>query len=350
MNQSAIRILLIEDNPGDFRLVKEMLSEVRNIQFDQAWADSLATGLKYLTEGSTESNKNEPNRNPDQSQSPFNLVLLDLDLPDSHGLDTLLRVIGQAPEVPIVVMTGLNDEQLGLRAVKQGAQDYLIKGQVDSNLLARTIRHAIERKRMQQETQHTMDKLRKALGGIVQAMALTVEKRDPYTAGHQQRVAHLARAIAKEMGLSTEVIDAIRIAGLIHDLGKISVPVEILSKPGAINGNEFGIIKSHPQIGYDILKEIEFPFSIAQIVLQHHERMDGSGYPLGLSGEAILQEARILGVADVVEAMASHRPYRPALGIDVALEEILRNKDTIYDPEVADACLKLFREKGFKFA
>jgi len=180
-------------------------------------------------------------------------------------------------------------------------------------------------------------------------MAFAVESRDPYTAGHQRRVADLAHAIGSEMGLSEERLVGIRMGGIIHDLGKISVPAEILSKPSRLNEHEFGMIKLHPQVGYDILKKIDFPWPIAQMVYQHHERMDGSGYPQGLSGKKILLEARILAVADVVEAMASHRPYRPALGIDKALEEILKNKNVFYDPEVVDACLKLFKEKGFEF-
>ena len=220
--------------------------------------------------------------------------------------------------------------------------------EIDNRAHRRNLEQMVARRT--DELQELLQKLRKTMEGIIQAMvmAMTVETRDPYTAGHQRRVADLARAIAKEMGFSKEVIDAICIAGLIHDLGKLSVPVEILSKPGVLNENELGIIKSHPQTGYDILKEIEFPSSITQIVLQHHERLDGSGYPLGLSGEDILPEARILGVADVVEAMASDRPYRPALVIDKALEEISKKRGLLYDPAVADACLKIFTERGFK--
>jgi len=206
-----------------------------------------------------------------------------------------------------------------------------------------------ERKWAEEALRRTLEKLRKALGGIIQTVALTVETRDPYTAGHQRRVGNLARAIANEMGLSEEHIDGIRMAGLIHDLGKINIPAEILSKPIGLNDLEYGLIQAHPQIGYDVLKEIEFPWPMAQIVLQHHERMDGSGYPQGLSGEEIVLEARILAIADVVEAMASFRPYRPALGIDKALEEISQNRGILYDPEAADACLKLFAEKGFEF-
>ncbi|MGB7296521.1 MAG: PAS domain S-box protein [Candidatus Aminicenantales bacterium] len=211
------------------------------------------------------------------------------------------------------------------------------------------VRDISERKRAKEQLEESFGKLRKAMNGIIQAIALTVERRDPYTAGHQRRVADLARAIAAEMTLSKDQIDGIRVAAVIHDIGKIAVPAEILCKPGSLNDNEFSIIKDHPKIGYEILKEIEFPWPIAQIVFQHHERMDGSGYPQGLMGKDILLEAKILGVADVVEAMASHRPYRPAHGIEKALEEISQNRNTRYDPDVVDACLKLFNEKGFKF-
>jgi len=196
---------------------------------------------------------------------------------------------------------------------------------------------------------NTLNDLQKAMDGIIEAMGLTVETRDPYTAGHQRRVAEIARAIAIEMGLSEHQVEGVHIAGLIHDIGKMAVPAEILSKPGKITEHEFGIIKFHPEVGYDILRKINFPWPISQIVYQHHERMDGSGYPQGLSGEDILMEARIMGVADVVEAMASHRPYRPAVGIDKALEEISKNREALYDPEVVDACLMLFKDKGFKF-
>ena len=199
------------------------------------------------------------------------------------------------------------------------------------------------------EIKQNLQRLQRAIKGSIRAMALIVESRDPYTAGHQRRVNILACAIAKEMGLPESQIDGIRMAAAIHDIGKIGVPAEILSKPGKLTENEFNLIKTHPQVGYNILKEIEFPWPIAQTVLQHHERMDGSGYLAGLSSKGILLEAKILGVADVVEAMASHRPYRPALGIGKALEEILQNSGVLYDPDVVDACLRLFSEKGFKF-
>lgn len=205
------------------------------------------------------------------------------------------------------------------------------------------------RKKAEEELKESWESLHQALEGAIQAMALTIEIRDPYTAGHQRRVSKLSCAIAKEMGLPEDQIEGIRVAGDIHDIGKIYVPAEILSKPGQITAIEYGIIKTHPQVGYDILKTIKFPWPVAQIVLQHHERLDGSGYPLGLSGDQILKEAKILIVADIVEAMSSHRPYRPAQGIDKALEEIIQHKGLSYDPEVVDACVKLFEEKNFRF-
>lgn len=194
---------------------------------------------------------------------------------------------------------------------------------------------------------NSVEQLRKALGGTVHAIASVVETKDPYTAGHQRRVADIARAIAREMDLSQEQINGLRMAATIHDIGKVSVPSEILSSPRKLTPLEFGLIKTHAQSGYDIIKDIEFPWPIARMIIEHHERMDGSGYPNGLTGDKILLESRILAVADVVEAMATHRPYRPSLGLDKALEEIAQNRGRLYDPEVVDACLRIFREKGY---
>jgi PAS domain S-box-containing protein len=195
--------------------------------------------------------------------------------------------------------------------------------------------------------QDTLNSLRRAVNTTIQVMVSAVETRDPYTAGHQIRSANLARTIATEMGLSPEKIDGIRMAGSIHDIGKLSIPAEILSKPTKLSEIEFKLIKEHSRKGYEMLKDVESPWPLAEIVYQHHERMDGSGYPRNLKGEDILIEARILAVTDVVEAMASHRPYRPALGLNAALEEVENNRGIHYDTEVVDACLRLFREKGY---
>jgi putative nucleotidyltransferase with HDIG domain len=199
------------------------------------------------------------------------------------------------------------------------------------------------------ELQRSYKKLRKIFEQTVNALASAVGKRDPYTTDHQRRVTVLACTIAKEMGLSEEQINGIRLAGMLHDIGKLAVPSEILSKPTRLSDAEFTIIKTHPRVASDILKAIEFPWPIADIVLEHHERIDGSGYPQGLSERNILLEARILSVADVVEAISSHRPYRPAYSLEYTLEEISKNKGVIYDPDVVDICLKIFREKDFHF-
>ena len=206
------------------------------------------------------------------------------------------------------------------------------------------------RKRMQLELQDGFEHLKKVMNSTVQAITTTIEKRDPYTSGHQQRVADLSRHIAREILFSENEIEGIYIAAAIHDIGKISLPAEILAKPVPLSDIEVSLIQAHCQTGYDILKGIEFPWPIAEIVLQHHERLDGSGYPRGFAGDDILMAARIIGVADVVETMASHRPYRPSIGIDKALEEITQNRGILYEPLVVDACLKIFNTKEFQLS
>jgi putative nucleotidyltransferase with HDIG domain len=240
-------------------------------------------------------------------------------------------------------------------------------------------RELADRKRAEEELRRSCLKLERTLQATVGVLVAAVELRDPYTAGHQRRVARLADAIAKQMGLAEEQIEGTRMAAVIHDIGKINVPSEILSKPGPLSESEFdlvkthpqvghdilnipaegacktcglsqiefSLIKTHPQVGYEVLKTIEFPWPVAEIVLQHHERLDGSGYPRGLSGEEIMLEARILAVADVVEAMSSHRPYRSARGQDKALEEISKNRGRLYDADVVAACLELFAQQRF---
>lgn len=210
-------------------------------------------------------------------------------------------------------------------------------------------RDITERKLAEQERERSLSRLRRTLEQTVYALAAAVEMRDPYTAGHQRRVADLATAIADEMDLPEDRSRGVRMAGLIHDVGKIHIPAEILSKPTRLTEAEWSMIKTHPQVGYDILKEIEFPWPVARIVLQHHERFNGSGYPQGLSDKEILLEARILGVSDVVEAMASHRPYRPAHAVEEALGEIRENRGILYDPEAVDACLEVIGKKILEF-
>jgi PAS domain S-box-containing protein/putative nucleotidyltransferase with HDIG domain len=458
MGQKQYCILLIEDNPGDAGLIEAYLEEANGTPFQLEVTERLGSGMQRLERGG------------------IDLVLLDLNLPDSTGFDTFTQVYLKFPQVPIIILSGNNEESLALAAVSHGAQDYLEKGIYDGGLLIREICYAIERKRSEEkfrkqqeflrsvidtdpnmiyvtdalgrftlvnkvtaeyygltveemtgkllpevladlggmdqasgESQtvlpkfptketlqksvdvngkthwwqtvktpiqspygkadqlmsianditerknaeeqllHSLERLNQLFEQTVESMALTVEIRDPYTAGHQRRVAQLAKAIAEAMGLADDRVAGIRLASVIHDIGKIGVPAEILSKPGRISDLEFELIKTHSQVGYEVLKSIEFAWPIAEIVLQHHEQIDGSGYPRRLTGDAILLEAKILNVADVVEAMSTHRPYRPALGVEKALAEIAGKKGSLYDQVVVDTCLNLFRDQRFVF-
>jgi putative nucleotidyltransferase with HDIG domain len=286
-------------------------------------------------------------------------------MPGETGLDFVRYVLKQKLETAVVMVTAVDDPDLASTALKIGVYGYIIKPFKPNQLLI-NVTNALHRRDLMiqnrlyqenlekmvqkrtEELEATLNDLRKAMQGIIHVMVLTIESRDPYTAGHQQRVTLLASALAQEMGLSEKEVEGVKMASLIHDIGKISVPSEILSKPGKLTEIEFSLVKTHPQSGYEILKNITLPWPIAQIVLQHHERLDGSGYPLGLKDKEILLAAKIISVADVVEAMASHRPYRPALGIEKALEEISQKKGLLYDSKVVDTCIKLFTEKGFK--
>ncbi len=203
--------------------------------------------------------------------------------------------------------------------------------------------------KLQEEVHSRLNDLQKVFGQTVQAISTLCEMKDPYTAGHERRVAQLSYAIGTQMKLPASKIEGLHVAAHLHDAGKVAVPTEILSKPGKLNQYEFGLIKAHTQVGYEVLRTIEFPWPVAETALQHHERLDGSGYPAGLVGDQIILEARIVGVSDVVEAMASHRPYRPAVGVDKALLEILKGKGTLYDPAVVDACVTAFSERRFQF-
>ena len=295
----------------------------------------------------------------------FDLILCDVNMPGESGLDLIRYVLAEHQETAVIMVSGVDDTDIAETALQIGAFGYIIKPFRHNELMISIanalrrreleIKNRIQRENLEQavlertgELQTTLNKLKIATEGIIQAMAMTIEIRDPYTAGHQRRVRDLSCAIAENMGLSKESINTIRMSSMIHDLGKIALPSEILSKPGLLTTSEFELIKTHSQTGYNILKDIEFPWPLAEIVLQHHERMDGSGYPQGLSGKDILHEARIVAVADVVEAISSHRPYRPALGVDKALEEISMNKNVLYDRAVVETCVKLFSDGRFE--
>jgi putative nucleotidyltransferase with HDIG domain len=208
---------------------------------------------------------------------------------------------------------------------------------------------ALRQAGLREEIEASCRRLSLALSQTVQALAAAAEVRDPYTAGHQKRVTELAVAIAEKLGLPSERIDGLQVAGLMHDIGKLAIPSELLSKPSKLTGTERALIQEHPKVAHEILQGIEFPWPVASIVFQHHERLDGSGYPLGLRGDDTLLESRILAVADVVEAMASHRPYRPALGVEAALEEIRGGKGKRYDAQAVDACIAVIESGSVSF-
>ena len=273
----------------------------------------------------------------------IDVVITDISMPKMDGIE-LTKRIKKDYDSDVIMMTGYFKDLSYGDAISKGASDFLMKP-FDNEELQLRLNRVLRERRVRDELKESLLRMEEVLDGVINSLSATVEAKDPYTAGHQKRVAAIAVSIAEAMGLPGQQIEAIRMAGLIHDIGKIAIPSEILSKPGRLTDIEFSLIKTHSQVGFDILKDINFPMPIAEIVYQHHERMDGSGYPRGLKGEEILLESRILAVADVVEAMSSHRPYRPSLGMDKALEEISRNRDTFYDKDVADACLKIMKEK-----
>jgi putative nucleotidyltransferase with HDIG domain len=327
--ESTTRALLVEDNPGDTRLIVEMLAEIES-DVELECCTTLASAIERLAGNSIE------------------VVVLDLSLPDSQGIDTFVRLQEAAPRVAVIVLTGNSDTREALRTVEEGAQDFLVKGRVDGEILARSIDYARSRKESELQLRASQTKLRESnvqltemVYEVAEAMGRVVEARDPYTQGHQERVARVAKSIAEEMGLPREEIDGVEMAGLVHDIGKMCVPAEILSRPGTLSPVEMNLIRQHPQSSYDILKGIAFPWPVAEIALQHQERMDGSGYPRGLKGVDTLLASRILAVADVVEAMSSHRPYRPALGLDLAIQELTKHPG-LYDPLVTASCKRLY--------
>ncbi|MDO8605391.1 MAG: HD domain-containing protein [Phaeospirillum sp.] len=319
-------LLIVEDNPADARLVEVMLGEVGGFRCRKV--ETLAAAVSAIAD------------------APPDAVLLDLSLPDGCGMDSVRKIREAAPELPIIINTGLDDETMGLMALQHGCQDYLVKGQGDGHLIRRTVLYAVERKAMEEERRQAADRLRRVLLQTVRSLSLTLEMRDPYTTGHQRRVAQLAVAIGLRLGLSEDVIEGLRTGGLVHDIGKIHVPAEFLSRPGKLSAEVHKVIRMHPQMGWEIMRDIEFPWPVADMIRQHHERLDGSGYPQGLKGGQILLESRILAVADVFEAIVSHRPYRPALGLEIALAELRDHAGTRYDPAVVQACLDVVAEQG----
>ena len=324
-----IKILIIEDDEAHSELIARSFEDHRTT-FNLMFKTNLKESRQYLEE-------NQPQ-----------IVLCDWMLPDGKGLDIFPQDPEQIP-FPIVVMTSYGNEELAVETIKAGAFDYIVKSADTLANMAFFVLRVLREWNHIAARKEAEKRLQNVLWQTVKSLALMVEKRDPYTSGHQRKVSKLSSAIAHKMNLSEETVQGIRIAGILHDIGKLMVPLEYLNKPGKLDPLEFSIIKTHPQHAYDMLKTIDFPFPVDQVVLQHHEKYDGSGYPQGLRGDEILLEARIITVADVVEAISSHRPYRPALGIRAALEEISTYSGSSYDPNVVKACLELFQTGEFHF-
>ncbi len=255
-------------------------------------------------------------------------------------------IIGDNPHEFLLSLTDISDTRQVLELVLAN-KELVFQNEEKEKRAAELVLAITAQKEGEQKRLSYVKQLENAMQSTLQAVAKVVEAHDPYTAGHELRVGQIAADIAREMGWSEEQCNTLRLIGLVHDIGKMSIPSEILSKPGKLSAIEFELVKTHAEQGYQILHDVEFPLPIAEIIRGHHERMDGSGYPQGLKGEEILIESRILAVADVLEAMASNRPYRASLGIEAAISEIETNRGSLFDPEVVDAMLRLFREKDY---
>ena len=327
---SGPKVLLVDDEE---QIVKSFQRRLRQ-ELEMDIAISGKEGLKTL-----------------QDKGPYAVVVSDFRMPEMDGIAFLKRVREASPDTVRIMLTGYADLEMTIQAVNEGQVfRFLTKPCPPQNLLE-AIRQGIKYYQFIQDEREFIDlkRMRKSLEQIVFALVTLVESRDPYTSGHQRRVAQLSAAIAAEMGLERAQVEITKMAAVVHDVGKVYVPIEFLNKPGSLREAEFNIIRLHPQVGCDILEPIEFEKPVGQMVLQHHERLNGGGYPQGLKGPEIMQEARIIAVADVVEAMCSHRPYRPSRGIDKSLQEIEKNAGVLYDPDAVKACLSLFKEKSFDF-
>ena len=339
MNEPRSLVLIVDDNATNIDLLVNTLQQEYRLGIAKRGANALEYATKY---------------HPD-------LILLDIMMPEMDGYEvcTRLKENPDTRSIPLIFISGMTETVNKTKGFEMGAVDYITKPFHTAEVKARVQTHiALAQMKSRLQSQNALleemvekktVELQEMLHGSICSMAMMVEIRDPYTAGHQQRVAQLACAIAKKMGLSARIIEGIRIAGLLHDVGKIRIPVSILNRTGKLLDAEMDILKIHPQISYEILKNIAFPWPCAQMVFQHHERMDGSGYPLGLRGDEILLESRILSVADVTEARSSFRPYRPAQGIEAALTELREHRGTLYDVDAVDACLDLFAGGEFQF-
>jgi putative nucleotidyltransferase with HDIG domain len=294
----------------------------------------------------------------------IDIILSDIIMPGLSGVALLKEIQSKQPNAQVILMTGEPSVETAIDAVRMGANDYLMKPVVKQELIT-VVRKAAnykklkdEKERLERENRQQLidlerieeertGKLRQAMLNTAHAAATMLDLRDPYTAGHQNRVGKLAAAIGRELGLPDDTVEGLRLTGCVHDIGKITVPSDILNKPGKLSPPEYEIIKLHAEKGYEVFKSYEMPWPVAEIIYQHHERLNGSGYPRGLTNGEIMPDTRIISVADVVEAMMTNRPYRPKLGLKAALSEIRSNKGVLYDASAVDACTILFTEKGY---
>lgn len=322
------KILFVDDDPKLRTSVERMLGA----RYDLVTAASGEEGLTALRE-----------------DGPFAVIISDIKMPGMDGLEFLSRAREVDPYGIRMVLSGYTDLGNALSAVNSGNVFRIMSKPSSREDIVTAIEAGLEQRELlrAREENASLRRLRDAMDGIVTGFGNLVEARDPYTAGHQRNVTGLAVALAEEMDLEPDRILGLRLAAGVHDIGKIYVPAEFLNRPGRLTPEEFAVIKQHPEVGYSILAPVEFPWPVADIVRQHHERQDGSGYPQGLAGEAILLEARILAVADVVDAISSHRPYRPGKGVEAALAELEDGEGARYDADVVGACLRLFREQNY---
>ena len=339
MSETRPLVLIVDDNTTNIDLLVNTLQSEHRLGVAKNGAAALAYAAKHR---------------PD-------LVLLDIMMPEMDGFEVCARLKADpaTASIPVIFITAVTETVNKTHGFELGAVDYITKPFHAAEVKARVRTHlALEQMRSELEAHNRLlehkvkektAEIQEILDAGIRSMALMVEIRDPYTAGHQQRVAELACAIAAKMDMAPTVIEGIRIAGLLHDVGKIRIPVAILSRAGQLMPAEFEMLKIHPRVSFDILKDIPFPWPVAQMVLQHHERLDGSGYPQGLSGDTIIAEARVLAVADVMEANSSFRPYRPARGTTAALERLAQQKGTKLDAEAVSACEELFATGEFSF-
>jgi putative two-component system response regulator len=324
-------ILIVDDKPFNLQLLEGILEGLYQVRLATNGTEAIRAAFA----------------------APPDLVLLDVNMPEMDGIEVCRRLKAdpRTRAVPVIFISALGEVADESKGFEAGGVDYIVKPARAPIVLARVrtqLALADQNRELERKVRERTAELNTAFMRTVEVTMTLSEMRDPYTAGHERRVAVIAEAIGAALGFDERRCEGLRVAGQLHDVGKITIPSEILSKPGKLGAAEFELVMGHSQAGFDTLKSVKFPWPVAQVALQHHERFDGSGYPQGLRGEQIALEARIMGVADVVEAMASHRPYRAGLGIDKALAEIARGLGTAYDPQVAEACLRLFREKNFR--